>query len=67
LTPFNPEPSFANAQEPGNENRQEHAMNEPTPSVPKAAAHYDAKKAGRLGGWANIGKFRASIKRASGT
>jgi len=46
-------------------------MSEPAPGVPKAAAHYDAvyfewqKHAGRLGGWANIDKFRDSIEPAS--
>jgi SAM-dependent methyltransferase len=43
-------------------------MSEPAPGVLKAAAHYDAvyfewqKQAGRLGGWANIDKFRDSIE-----
>jgi SAM-dependent methyltransferase len=46
-------------------------MSEPAAGVPKAAAHYDAiyfewqKHAGRLGGWANIDKFRDSIEPAS--
>jgi SAM-dependent methyltransferase len=43
-------------------------MSQPTFDAPKAAAHYDAayfewqKECGRLGGWANVDKFRGSIK-----